>query len=177
MVCLKTAVHICFAMLDWFNQIYAFILFIYLLVKIYMKRYDRHNKTHLATNFLNSVLWFILDLYLVHPNLKFHISYWTKVVTNSNLTLLLREKNKNKTKQYKKQSELDSQSVTSFEIDIEYRSLICSCFIILFSSLPVAYTSPQHMLLSKCNFYVCKFCYQYTSVCEIWYLKIDSAGP
>ena len=59
-----------------------------LAVKIYKKRYDGHNKTHWATNFFNSVLWFILILYPVHPKIKFHSLYWTKVVTDSNLTHL-----------------------------------------------------------------------------------------
>ena len=31
-------------------------------------------------------LWFILIFNLAHPKIKFHISYWTKVVTDSNLT-------------------------------------------------------------------------------------------
>ena len=61
------------------------IFFMNLLAKIYMKRYDRHNKHfgQQTSPTLDSVL------YLVHPKIKFHISYWTKVVADSNLMLLL----------------------------------------------------------------------------------------
>ena len=39
-----------------------------------------HSKTHGTTNFLNSVLWFTLVLYLVEVQskmIKFQISHWT----------------------------------------------------------------------------------------------------
>ena len=47
----------------------------------FKKRYERHNKTHWTTNFLNFVLLLILVLYLVQPKIKFHISHRTKVAT------------------------------------------------------------------------------------------------
>ena len=56
-------------------------------VKICMKRYDTHNKAHWTTVY--RLLELSLVPYLVHPKIKFYISYWTKVVTGSNLTLLL----------------------------------------------------------------------------------------
>ena len=60
-----------------FNKVQDFV-FCILYVKINMKRYDRHNKTHWTTDFLNSGLWFIMFvLYLVHVKIKFKISYWT----------------------------------------------------------------------------------------------------
>ena len=35
------------------------------------------------------MLWFILVLHLIQPTNKFHVSHWTKVVADSNLTLML----------------------------------------------------------------------------------------
>ena len=64
-------------------KVFFFYCFMKFLVKIYMKRYERHNKTLWTTDFFNSVL------YLFHPKIKFYISYWTKVVTDSNLARLL----------------------------------------------------------------------------------------
>ena len=94
---------ICFLVHIWFSKIQAFILFLFyhFFSKIYIARYDRQNKTQWITKFLNSVLWFILALHLqnvAHQKLKFHISQWTKVVTDSNLTLLLTIKKKKKKK-------------------------------------------------------------------------------
>ena len=84
-LCLKVAVCICFAMRIWFSKIQAFHIFWWLhfllpvfmnlYVKIYMKRYDRHNKTHwtsvyrlleLSSYFVsclskNQIPYFILD--------------------------------------------------------------------------------------------------------------------
>ena len=64
-----------------------------LLVKIYMKRHVRHNKTLYTTDFftLCSVLYLI----------KFHILILSKVVTDPNLTCMLLKKT-NKQKQNKK---------------------------------------------------------------------------
>ena len=61
-------------------------------VKLNIKNMTDTIKHIEKTNFLNSVLWFILVWYLVHPKFKFHILYWSKVVTDSNLTFLLRKK-------------------------------------------------------------------------------------
>ena len=80
------------------------------LVKIYMKRHDRQNKTLWTTDFFNSVFC------LVSCSSKNQVPYFilNKVVTDSNLTcLLLRKKNKKtKTKTHLGQV---FQSVTSFE--------------------------------------------------------------
>ena len=114
-LCRKAAAHICFTVPVWFSKIQAFHFFQFffffffffaqiffpvftnLAVKIYMKRYDGHNKTHWATDFFNSVVWYILILHLVHPKIKFRILYWNKVVTDSNLTILLGEGEQKKT--------------------------------------------------------------------------------
>ena len=61
---------------------------------IYIERYVIHNKTHWTTNFLSSVMWFILVLYLAHQKIKFHISHSTKVVTDPNLKLVTFKKKK-----------------------------------------------------------------------------------
>ena len=76
----------------WFSKISPFFFFFH--SWIYIKRCDRHNKTHRKTNFLNSLLCFIIVLFLVLPKIKFHISHWSKVVTDSSLTLLLTIKKK-----------------------------------------------------------------------------------
>ena len=76
--------HLFFRCVFWFSKIQAFIFFPFLIFfsKIYwLKRYERHNKTHWTSNFLNSMLWFILVLYLVQSKIRLHISRWTKVVT------------------------------------------------------------------------------------------------
>ena len=51
-------------------------------VKIYMKRYDRHNKTYWTTD--TDFLSFFL--YIIFPKIKVYVSHWTKVVSESNLT-------------------------------------------------------------------------------------------
>ena len=79
---------------------FFFPVFMNLAVKIYKKRYARHSKTHWATDFFNSVVWYILILHLVHPKIKFNILYWNKVVTDSNLTILLNGGEGNKKNTY-----------------------------------------------------------------------------
>ena len=64
-LCLKAASRICFSMRVWFRKIQGFFFFfaclfffqffMNLLVKIYKKRYDRHNETLWTTDFFNSV--------------------------------------------------------------------------------------------------------------------------
>ena len=61
---------------SYFN---SFQVFMNLNVTTYRKRYDKLNKTNLATFLLNSVHLSILILYLVHPKLKFHILFWTRL--------------------------------------------------------------------------------------------------
>ena len=78
---------------DFFLLIFFFSFFMNWLVKIYMKRHDRHNKTLWTTNFFNSVFC------LVSRSSKYQVPYFilNKVMTNSNLKcLLLREKKINK---------------------------------------------------------------------------------
>ena len=67
-----------------------------LFTKIRIKRYDRHNRTHWTTiaGTLWSIDWVILVLYLVQPKIKIPFSHWTKIVMDSNLTLLLMIKKK-----------------------------------------------------------------------------------
>ena len=71
--------------------IFFFQFFMNFLVKIYKKRYDKHNETLWTTDFFNSVFC------LVSCSSKNQVPYF-KAVTDSNLTrLLLREKKKKKT--------------------------------------------------------------------------------
>ena len=72
-------------------------------------------KTRWTTNFLISVLWFILVLYLVQPKIKFNLSHWTKAVTAENLTLLLMIKKEKKKNLEKTACRIGLRFVTSFE--------------------------------------------------------------
>ena len=88
-------------------KFFFFHCFMKFLVKIYMKRYERHKVSYRVFHILSKYTWkdmkdtirhfgqqtsstLCFVLYLVHPKIKFHISYWTKVVTDSNLAPLLR---------------------------------------------------------------------------------------
>ena len=103
--CLKAAARICFSVRVWFSKIqglnffcllnFFFQFFMNLLVKIYRKRYDRHNETLWTTDFFNSVF------YLVSCSSKNQVPYF-KDVTDSNLTRLLLRKKKKKKKTLKK---------------------------------------------------------------------------
>ena len=75
----------------------------------YMKRHDRHNKTHFTTDFFNSV--FCLVSCLSINQVPYFIL--SKVVTDQNLThLLLRKTKQNKTKQNKtKQNKTKKKNV------------------------------------------------------------------
>ena len=74
---------------EFFGLAYFFFpFFMNLLVKIYKKRYDRHNETLWTTDFFNFVFC------LLSCSSKNHVPYF-KAVTDSNLThLLLRRKKK-----------------------------------------------------------------------------------
>ena len=91
-----------FKLLIFFDCLFFLPVFMNLFVKIYMERYDRHNKTHwkLFTNSLNSLIY--LNLLFCSSKIKFHISYWTKAVTDSNLILLQRGENVKKEGRKKK---------------------------------------------------------------------------
>ena len=78
----KFKVLIFFACLIFFFQ-----FFMNLLVKIYKKRYERHNETLWTTDFFNSVFC------LVSCSSKNQVPYF-KAVTDSNLTCLLLKKKK-----------------------------------------------------------------------------------
>ena len=69
--------------------------FMNFLVKIYKKRYDKHNETLWTTDFFNSVFC------LVSCSSKNQVPYF-KAVTDSNLTRLLLRKKKKKKKSLKK---------------------------------------------------------------------------
>ena len=101
----KFKVWIFFACLIFFPQ-----FFMNLLVKIYRKRYDRHNETLWTTYFFNSVFYFVFC------SSKNQVPYF-KAVTDSNLTRLLLRKKKKKKKKTLKKPHLGRvfQSVTSFE--------------------------------------------------------------
>ena len=58
----------------------CFSVFMNLTVEIKKKRYNDDNKTHWATDFLNSSSGLFLSLILFIQKIKFHIWYWTKVV-------------------------------------------------------------------------------------------------
>ena len=99
-LCLKAAACVCFSVHVWFIKIQGLIFFFFfllayffphifmnLLVKIYKKRYDRHNETLWTTDFFNCVVSCIL----------FIQKSSSKAVTDLNLThLLLRKKKKKK---------------------------------------------------------------------------------
>ena len=89
---------ICFAMRVWFSKIQAFIFFLFAYFFLFTSFHELSCQNislskdmtdtikhigQLFTDFLNSLICFNL----VHPKIKFHISYWTKDVTDSNLTL------------------------------------------------------------------------------------------
>ena len=69
-----------------------FLVFMNLAVKMYKKRYDGHSKNTFGNRLLE--LCALIYLNLVHPEIKFHFLYWTKVVTYSNFTHLLEGKQK-----------------------------------------------------------------------------------
>ena len=101
-----------------------------LLVKLYMKRHDRHNKTLWTTDY------FISMFCLVSCLSKNQVQYFilNKVVTDSNLTrLLLRKKTKqNKTKQTNKQQQQLNAFRSGLSIchklwDIHFFSLVRNC--------------------------------------------------
>ena len=96
-----------------------FPVFMNLLVKVYMKRHDRHDKTLKTTHFFNSVFC------LVSCSSKNQVPYFilNKVVTDSNLKRLLLMK-KQTNKQNKKEKEKEKPTFRSglpgFSRDIDF---------------------------------------------------------
>ena len=72
--------------------------FMNLLVKIYMKRRDKPNKTLCTTDFFNSVVFFLVSCSSINQVPYFILN---KVVTDPNLTRLLLKKKKKKKKKKK----------------------------------------------------------------------------
>ena len=107
------------------------------LVKIYMKRHDRHNKTLCTTDFFNSVFC------LVSCSFIYQVPYFilNKVVTDKNLKRLLlggepkKQTNKQtktlKKKRKKKHLGQVFQSVTSFKTQIFFFSLMHETCVLL----------------------------------------------
>ena len=99
---------------------YFFPVFMNLLVKVYMKRHDRHDKTLKTTHFFNSVFC------LVSCSSKNQVPYFilNKVVTDSNLKRLLLWKKKQTNKQNKKEKEKEKPTFRSglpgFSRDIDF---------------------------------------------------------
>ena len=85
-----------FKLLIFFARLIFFQFFMNLLVKIYMKRHDRHNKALCTTDFFNSVFC------LVSCSSINQVPYFilNKVVTYPNLTRLLLRKKKMYSKVY-----------------------------------------------------------------------------
>ena len=143
-----------------------------LLVKIYMKRHDRHDKTLFTTDFFNCCVLSCI-LFIHKSSFLFHTE---KVVTDPNLTCLLLRKNQkkkqNKTKQNKTKKNIKKKNAFKSGLpicpklwDIQFFSfsLIFTYFIpsLLLTSAVTASISPPSTLplaepsvpsLSKCVF-------------------------
>ena len=106
-----------FACLIFFQSFFFFFFFLMnSLVKMYIKRHDKHNKTLWTTDFLNSVFC------LVSCSSKNQVPYFilNKVVTDSNLTHLAAQE---------KKIGLVFQSVTSFKTDFFFFILALCMYI------------------------------------------------